>query len=409
MQKSESSVIPSPVGRREVRRNADVRAWRQRILGNSWDGTAENMFDAQVGLRFTGHSPNTCGHWPASSGQPLHELMREHLPSLLIRASAILRQAGHFLRHFARFADVGLVWIRTWPGISSRRPVEEREIKGCAKTPNRSGSSTAKQEILPKGDEFVQPSQRDVPNSSLITRKIGGGPKNENLIISIHIPKTGGTTFIEILRKCAEEVLYLDYGLERLAPTALFRRGKPITVPFESIISDLDSFSGRSVIHGHFHAKKYVGRFPNAVYVTWLRDPVERVASSYFYWQRTDIPGDPLWERVTAQKMSLEQFAQLEFARNLQEALLSPLAVEEFDFIGITEEYDRSLELFRRLFCPDVSFHATVRNRNPNRQGEFYDLDPELRKKIFKLNERDAHTYLDGVRRFRYLCGEVGI
>ena len=85
--------------------------------------------------------------------------------------------------------------------------------------------------------------------------------------------------------------------------------------------------------------------------------------------------------------MGLEQFAQLDFARDLQEAFLSPVAVEEFDFIGITEEYDRSLELFRRLFCPDVSFHAIVRNRNPNRQGEFYDLNPELRKKILKLKQ----------------------
>jgi hypothetical protein len=335
--------------------------------------------------------------------------MREHLPSLLIRASALLRHAGDFFRQFARFGEVGLVWIRTWPGISSRRVIEEREIKGCAKTPNRSECSTAKQEILPEGDKLmVPPSQREVPDSSSIGRNTGGRQKNENLIISIHVPKTGGTSFVDVLKACAEEVFYLDYGLGALAPTALFWRGKPITAPFESVIRCRDSFSGRSVIHGHFHAEKYVGRFPDAVYVTWLRDPVERVASNYFYWYR-EIPGDPLWEQVIARKMSLEQFAQLEITRNLQEALLSPLAVEQFDFIGITEEYDRSLELFRRLFCPDVCIDATVRNRNPNRQGEFYELDPELRKKILKLNERDAHIYLEGVRRFRYLCGQVGI
>jgi hypothetical protein len=336
--------------------------------------------------------------------------MREHLPSLLTRASALLRHTGLYVRHFARFADVGLVWIRTWPGISSRRLIKEREIKGCAKTPDHSECSTAKHEILPKGDELVvQPSQRDVPDSSLITRKIAGRPKNENLIISIHIPKTGGTSFVDVLRACAQEVFYLDYGMGALAPTALFRRGKPITAPVESVISDLDSFSGRSVIHGHFPAREYVGRFPNAVYVTWLRDPVERVASNYFYWQRTDIPGDPLWERVTAQKMSLEQFAQLDFARDVQFRWLSPLGVERFDFVGITEEYDRSLELFRRLFCPEIQFDPTVHNCNPNRQGKFYDLDPKLRAKILKLNERDAYTCLDGVRRFRDLCARVGL
>jgi hypothetical protein len=229
-------------------------------------------------------------------------------------------------------------------------------------------------------------------------------------MISIHIPKTGGTTFVEVLRTCAQEVFYLDYDYGwQPSPTALFCRGKQITAPFESVIDDVGSLPGRSVIHGHFQAKKYTGRFPNAIYVTWLRDPVERIISNYLYWQRSNLPGDTKWEQVTGQQMSLEQFAQLDYARDLQQAYLFPLAVEEFDFIGITEEYDRSLELFRRLFCPDAQFDATVRNENPNRQGKFYDLDPQLRKKILKLNERDAYTYVDGVRRFRDLCERVGL
>jgi hypothetical protein len=212
------------------------------------------------------------------------------------------------------------------------------------------------------------------------------------------------------LRKCAEEVLYLDYDYDyQPSPTALFRRGKPITPPFESIIDDLESLPGRSVIHGHFQAKKYVGRFPNALYVTWLRDPVERIVSHYLYWQRSHIPGDAKWEQVTAQQMRLDQLAQLDFVRNLQRAYLFPLDVEQFDFIGITEEYDRSLELFRRLFCPATQFDAAVRNENPNRQGKFYDLDPELRKKILQCNEGDASIYLAGVRRFHHLCEQMGI
>jgi hypothetical protein len=83
--------------------------------------------------------------------------------------------------------------------------------------------------------------------------------------------------------------------------------------------------------------------------------------------------------------------------------------VEGFAFIGITEEYERSLELFRRLICPDAQASPTMQNYNPARSTKFYDLERGLREKILKLNELDAYTYLDGIRRFRRLCGQVGL
>lgn len=336
--------------------------------------------------------------------------MHEHLPLLLNKGSSLLREIGHFARHFARFAGLGLVWIRAWPGTFSGRPVDKGGITGRGKDSNRLGYSTVKQGALPDGRRRTQPLREGLSDVSGIAGRISDRSKHQNVIISIHIPKTGGTTFVEVLRKCAEEVLYLDYSQEGgLGSTALFRRGKRLKPPFESVIDDLETLQGRSVIHGHFAPKKYSGRFPNAIYVTWLRDPAERVVSHYLYWQRSYLPGDPLWEQVVGQKLSLEQFAQLAFARDVYFRWFSPLGVERFDFIGIMEEYDRSLELFRRLICPDTQLDSTLRNRNPNRQGNFYDMGPELRRKILELNQRDAYVYLDGVRRFRSLCAHVGI
>ncbi len=334
--------------------------------------------------------------------------MHQHFPSLLIKAITCMRDVGHFLHHFVRSISGGPLWDRVLPLISVRRPDGEREINARDEVYNGSRSSTAKDENLTKTDKLVQVREFHLAGDLFTTCKAPRRKKNKNLIISIHIPKTGGTTFIEVLRRCAEEVLYLDYGPEGPA-TALFRRGKRLRAPFESIIEDLELLPGRSVIHGHFKAKKYSDRLPNAIYATWLRDPVERIISNYLYWQRWHFPGNERWEQVTAQNMSLEQFAQLDFARDLQQAFLSPFTVEEFDFIGITEEYGRSLELFRRLFCPETQLDATTQNDNPNRQGMFYDLDRDVRKKIRLLNERDVHTYVDGVRRFRCLCEQVGL
>lgn len=334
--------------------------------------------------------------------------MHEHLPSLLNKASGLLPHISHFLRHFVRFIDVGLLSTQTWLGLPSRRLIERRKIE-VRKIPNGFASPAVEPDTLPNVDGSPQSLQLDVTDRALADRKIEDRPRRTNVIISVHLPKTGGTTFVKVLRKCAQEVFYLDYGMAGLGPTALFRRGQAFSAPFESIISDLESLPGRSVIHGHFPAKKYSELFPNAVYVTWLRDPVERIASHYFYWRRSQIPGDHRWEEFTAQKMSLEQFAGLDFVRNVYFRWFSQLDVERFDFVGITEEYGRSLELFRHLICPEIKFHAEVKNHNPNRRGNFYGLDRDLRRKILELNERDAYIYIDGVRRFRFLCDEVGV
>ena len=48
-------------------------------------------------------------------------------------------------------------------------------------------------------------------------------------------------------------------------------------------------------IHGHFLPVKYriaLARRP-AHYVTWLRDPVERIASHYAFWRRDYDGSDP--------------------------------------------------------------------------------------------------------------------
>jgi hypothetical protein len=59
--------------------------------------------------------------------------------------------------------------------------------------------------------------------------------KDKKLVISVHIPKTGGTSFVDLLKTVAEEVLYLDYGNDVFAATAVYRRGQRVEQTFESI------------------------------------------------------------------------------------------------------------------------------------------------------------------------------
>lgn len=331
--------------------------------------------------------------------------MREHLPSLVMRASALVHHMCHFYHSLLRMIEVGLLRLQGSPRICDRRAAKQLPPEASSDQKARRPDAKRRRRISAQGNSSSEVSR---PEDSSPWREGRGRLENKKLIISIHIPKTGGTTFSEILKTIAEEIFYLDYGNQVFSPTALYRHGQLVQEPFESV-TDLELLPGRSVIHGHFRIGKYLKKFPKASYVTWLRDPVERIASQYFYWQRTPLMDDPLCNKVITEKMTLEEFARWEVARNVQRRFLSPTGVESFAFIGITEEYERSLELFRRLICPDVQTSPTMQNYNPDRPAKFYDLEPGLREKILKLNELDAYTYVDGIRRFRCLCDQVGL
>ncbi len=329
--------------------------------------------------------------------------MREHFPTLFFRAGLLGRHASHFYHSLIRMVEVGLLRVRkepAWAGVQ----VEDFELASSSKNDGNislTSEPPVSQQREASNTVFSRPEE---PVSSA-KEKIN--PAEAKLIISIHIPKTGGTTFLDVLQASTQEFLYLDYG-KGINPSGVYRNGQRTNESFESIV-DIDSLPGRSAIHGHFRAGKYREKFPRAAYVTWLRDPVERLASHYFFWQRTPFMDDPLCNRVITEKMTFEDFARLEIARNVQHRFLSPIGADGFAFVGITEEYERSLELFRRLISPNTTFAPKVQNTNPERQCGFYDLPSGVRERVLALNQLDASTYINGIRRFRQLCERVGI
>jgi sulfotransferase family protein len=82
--------------------------------------------------------------------------MREHFPSLLIRASVFLRAASHLCRHFVHFVGVGLLNFESWPWISADRHSGKQSIRVI--NPPREESPTPTEQNSCKAGDSQQPS-----------------------------------------------------------------------------------------------------------------------------------------------------------------------------------------------------------------------------------------------------------
>jgi hypothetical protein len=219
------------------------------------------------------------------------------------------------------------------------------------------------------------------------------------LIVSIHVPKTGGETFRDVLEEMTDRHLQRDYGDRPLSPLTIRQRLRLAT-------SRPHLEPGTRAVHGHFIATKYWRHYPEARYMAWFREPVERLASHYHYWKRKPDRQNPTCRRLIEEDLSLEAFAALPEMRDVQARFLGEVPPERLAFVGLTERYAASMDLFRRAFYPALATENERTNANPERDGDHYDLDPPVRATIERLNAADVKLYAAATSRFEELLAE---
>jgi hypothetical protein len=133
---------------------------------------------------------------------------------------------------------------------------------------------------------------------------------------------------------------------------------------------------------------------------------VERLASHYHYWKRKPDRANPTCRRLHEEDLSLEAFAALPEMRDVHARFLGEVPVERLVFVGLTDRYDESIDLFRRAFYPGLPAAAERHNANPEREGARYRLDPEVRSAVERLNAADVALYSAAGDRFEQLLAE---
>jgi hypothetical protein len=135
---------------------------------------------------------------------------------------------------------------------------------------------------------------------------------SESFVVSIHIPKTAGTTVADIFSRCFNRRVIYDYdGYDHPIAAPDFARNK-------KFIS-----SHFVVLHGHFLASKYLDIFPDARFVATLRHPVDRTISQYLH-ELNEISSDAWYhDDVVSGHMDVVTFAAQDGVRDAMAQHLS--------------------------------------------------------------------------------------
>jgi hypothetical protein len=242
------------------------------------------------------------------------------------------------------------------------------------------------------------------------------GEKEQTAVIFLHIPKTAGTTMLQILDR-------------QYPPQSIFSLG---SIAQESI-AQFEALSAEEkaqirLLRGHM-AFGLHELFPGpAAYFTILRDPVARVISHYNFIQRT--PDHYLHDRVVEGELSLQALLEKDYALMLNDAQVRLVSgvwgdapfgqvtpemlqtakknlAQSFAVVGLMEEFDKTVLLLKETFnWPEP---VTYLRRNVTKQGMTAEtLPPQTIERIRQVNQQDQALYEFGRELFKKQCDSLG-
>ncbi len=222
----------------------------------------------------------------------------------------------------------------------------------------------------------------------------------KDLFIHLHIPKTGGTTLRDIIQR--------QYRAEKILMIPKLEESENILKEVStSQINQLKLIQGhlKYGIHNHFHRR--------AKYFAIIRDPINRVLSTYYY--VLSQKNNPQNLSTSNNQMTIYDFVQSgvnPFLINGQTKLISgktgnidnpiieseelfSLAKEnienDFLFLGITEMFDETILILKNMLGWHMPYYS-IANRTKKKPN--YDaVNPTIISFIKEHNQLDIKLY----------------
>jgi Sulfotransferase family len=235
------------------------------------------------------------------------------------------------------------------------------------------------------------------------------------LLCFVHIPKTAGTSFTNVLIKIIGQKKY-----RIILPEILHGDKEPDF--------DINTCSG---ISGHFSYEISKLILKPVLFLTFLRHPLSRIVSHFDQFQRIDLDHPSIqqsenyhyYEKV--HQMTFEDFVEHRFFRtevsNLQTRMLGlfidrpihqlkdvmPIdkaedrffsvelakeRLEQFTFFGLQEKFQESLDIFSYQFGIDPVVDPPTINTS-SAQRQLSTVPQQIREKLLQLNKLDIELY----------------
>ena len=226
----------------------------------------------------------------------------------------------------------------------------------------------------------------------------------EPFIVSIHVPKTAGTSLAQVFDRCFQRRIMYDYQG--------YREPQVVTPEVRQNTGFIRSYF--DVLHGHFAAAKYLDVFPDAAFIATLRHPVSRVISHYIHELNENSPAAFYHDDLASGRMDIVEFAEQDGVGNAMASHLLGRELRDYAGLIISEHFQQSCYILSRTVRPlDLNAHFGVPAQFPMLNQAISrpcrpEIDQRTREAIFSCTGEDNEIYVRAIgllkgRAVRYL------
>lgn len=238
-------------------------------------------------------------------------------------------------------------------------------------------------------------------------------------VVFVHIPKTAGTALSEAIHtRVGMRLRFEGYSHTTQTPYwhqrmlyRMYQRIYRLTRNSPHIEHLCQTFwhalyiqPPDGYIFGHFYVQTYLQPAPNNLwqpipnyrYITFVRDPLQRAISKYYYTLTPSQSGLSTTEthRFAQQFPTLVDFLKSPQYANIQHNYLKALPIDAYTLIGIVEDIEKSLVVLGHAVNELANLSLAMVNKATSKNtAEIHAIQPDVIHEFRQRNARDYELY----------------